>query len=177
MSQRSTSAIILLLCVIALLTGVNTWLLASGWLRERAEQRQATQADVRARADAERIRSASRLRAIGQALVMYAYEHQGRVPAGDGGWLQPLYDNQYLSPDVFDPVIGSAGPMPYRYVAPASLTLYPTSPEAAETVLGFEDPKMWDGAGANVLFADTHVEWIESPRLRSVLAGLEGEGR
>ena len=125
-----------------------------------------------------RVPCASNLRQIGQAVFLYAEDHNGLCPAK----LDDLITATDLSPTVFvcpdshdrpaDPKrplaaqFAQPGHCSYRYLTPG-VRLADLSDDAP---MATEDPANHDNEGANVLFGDGHVEWFTIAGFRQLLA-------
>ena len=119
--------------------------------------------------DAEVVKSASNLRAIGQAILIYSNENRGRAPLDFG----LLYRTQETPPETFvNPRVSSdvppAGQTPEEVAAWINARtdyLFPAAGKSVSSfdgddVVAYENPA--DGArGINVLFGDGHVEFRE----------------
>ena len=128
-----------------------------------------------------RVKCASNLRQIGQGIMLYAWDHQGR-------W-----------PDTLDELIVKADLPPYVFVCPSSYaTAAPGAtseeqarnlyngghlsfvylgkglrdPVDADRVIAYEVPGHHETPGMNVLFGDGHVEWFNEPMAKQILADL-----
>ena len=130
--------------------------------------------------DSTRVKCASNLRQIGQALQMYAINEHGRLPDD----LLTLLSTQDLSPAVFVcwdtsdvPASGKTaeeigadfakpGHCSYVYLG-KGLT---ESQLDADTVLAYEPLANHGNSGMNVLFGDGHVEWIQRPLAQGLSA-------
>lgn len=125
---------------------------------------------ARAREISKRAVSASNLRAIGQALHVHADEHGGQFPSSLATLLEEglITTRQLQSPRDPDQDAES-----YGYIAGQ------TTNSDARNVLAFE----WfqDEEGTNVLFLDSHVEWLKPDAARRAVSetyarlGLEDE--
>ena len=129
----------------------------------------------RAREQANRVKSASNLRQIGQAAMMYANENKGNFPPD----LKTIYKQVDLTPSVFiNPRSDTAPPPPgtpdemaawvqehgdYVWIGKGKNASSP-----ADTVLAYE--KLEDNPeGVNVLFADGHVEFLMIPHAQELI--------
>ena len=141
----------------------------------------------RAREAANRVKSASNLRQIGLAALMYGNEHHGQWPDNVG----QLFDAADLTADVFvDPRGDENGPPPPpagtdKEAAAAWATdrkdyVYVGAGRAADktapgVIIAYENPKGL-ADGINVLFADGHVEFVPYTQLsRTFKAGDTAE--
>jgi prepilin-type processing-associated H-X9-DG protein len=132
----------------------------------------------RIRAGCNRVPCASNLRQIGQAIFLYAKDHNGLCPAK----LEDLIAATDLDPVVFvcpythdrpadpkkplAPQFAQPGHCSYRYLT-SGVRLADLS---ADTPMATEDPANHDNEGANVLFGDGHVEWFTIAGFRQLLA-------
>ncbi|MDB5294299.1 MAG: hypothetical protein JWO31_282 [Phycisphaerales bacterium] len=120
----------------------------------------------RAREQANRVKSASNLRQIGIAGIMYANENKGRFPATMG----ELFRKSELTAEVAVNPRVNTGPAP-RFADPVQAAKWVEAnggyvwiggglktTEGPDTIIGYEKE---DGLteGLNLLFADCHVEW------------------
>jgi len=85
------------------------------------------------------------LRQIGLGLSMYAQNHEGRFPENPFDLYPDYVSDKRIFPEKFFYVRG----------------LNSDSPSSA--VVMWEDPEVSGGEGANVLYADAHVEWHSLP--------------
>lgn len=121
---------------------------------------------ARAREMAKRTVCSSNLQNIGNALVLYANENDDKLPPD----LDTLIDKGELSSkEVLCP---SATEDYEHYIYIPVPTLNDMGPD---TPIVLEDPENHGGEGGNVLFGDTHVEWVQGSRLERMLedAGAE----
>ena len=135
----------------------------------------------RARAAANKVKSASNLRQIGQAMRQAAIDdtRSGRFPAD----LETLYLNSDLTPQLFVSPRSSTPPPPggartregqAEWVAANSDYVYVagglTDAVSALVPVAYEDPaKLDDRDGVNVLYGDGSVRFIPLPALRQEL--------
>lgn len=126
----------------------------------------------RAREQANRVKSASNLRQMGQAAFLYANANGGKFPAD----LATMYKQEDLSPSVFiNPRTSTVPPPPgdkdsiAQWVEEHSDYVWLGKGKTADTppdaILGYE--KLDEVTeGANVLFGDGHVEWMPMPQVQ-----------
>jgi prepilin-type processing-associated H-X9-DG protein len=125
----------------------------------------------RAREQANRVKSASNLKQIGLAAMMYANSHQNRFPPD----LAALAKDEDLTAMVFVNPRTSAQPPPAPPADPKALAQWvqehsdyvwvgggKTTAATAETVLAYEKPESVS-EGVNILYGDGHVEWLAMP--------------
>lgn len=128
------------------------------------------------------------LRSIGQAIQMYANDHDGRYPAT----LEEVVAGHY-APDVRIFLCPGSGDTPAQGATHAGLTadlmagghlsyVYVggglTQKSDSSIVIAYEHPTHHQSKGGNVLFADGHVEWHDAADLRAVIDWhARGEGR
>ncbi len=119
---------------------------------------------ARARGQARRVVSATNLRSIGVAAMIYANDHKGSFPPD----LQTLIDDQSISPkQLISPLDDSGAECSYVYIGgqdPDKIR------EPYRAILAYENPENYDGEGTNVLFLDTHVEFMKMPAFEKALA-------
>ncbi len=168
MNKGTSKPVLAMLLVVTLLTAVNTYFIVGDRVSAAISAREKASKEAEAREMARRLQSGARLRGIAQALYMYASDYGGKLPPPGEGWIDCLYKAQYIAPGMFDPPIGKGGPMPYRYVPPASGTLDTSNPDGV--LIAYEDPAMWGGIGANVAYADTQVKWFDRDEIARLLA-------
>jgi prepilin-type processing-associated H-X9-DG protein len=136
----------------------------------------------RAREQANRVKSASNLKQIGLASLMYANAHQGRFAPSFGVLLQ----QEDLSPMVFFSPRSSHSPPPQpsdarermAWVNDNSDYVYAgadkTSRSPASAVVAYE--KLDDNTeGVNILFADGHVEFLTIEDARRITRPRQGQ--
>jgi prepilin-type processing-associated H-X9-DG protein len=140
----------------------------------------------RAREQANRVKSASNLRQMGQAVQMFANENKGKFPKEIG--LLPA--TQELSADAFvNPRKGSPGPPPdamegeaaAKWVRQNSDYVYVGAGKdyrmTQDEVLAYEKPEGLSD-GINILFGDGHVEFLPMPLAQQALkAGKKPSAR
>lgn len=110
---------------------------------------------LRARTDAKRVQTASRLRQLAVAVLSYCNEHQGRLPATLDEQV-----NTYLGPRVKEVWTDPLRPnqkKPYVYLRLADRLKDVQSPD--KSVMLYENHTTWDD-GVWVFFADGHGEWV-----------------
>jgi prepilin-type processing-associated H-X9-DG protein len=135
----------------------------------------------RSRETANRVKCASNERQIGQAIELYAKEHGGKFP----DTLADLLLTQDMTAEVFvcpssngEKALGNTvEEQAKNLVAPKSLSyIYLgkglTTAAAADTPVLYEDLMDHDDDGANVLFADGHVEWNSRKGLPAIIPSI-----
>ena len=138
-----------------------------------------------ARTTANRVKSASNLRQIGQAILLYTNDHQGEYPDS----FQTIFLNEDVTSWVFvspsraeTPAIGSTtqatagqmgagGHLSYVYLG-RGLSANTVSPN---TIVAYEMIPS-PGGGTNVLFGDGHVEWV-GPATAAKIVSRAGTGQ
>ncbi|HEY7088926.1 MAG TPA: H-X9-DG-CTERM domain-containing protein, partial [Tepidisphaeraceae bacterium] len=137
----------------------------------------------RARETANRVKCASNMRQIGQAMLLYANEHKGAYPATMGELLQEeITPNCFLCPtrgtnvppqiDLAEPAIKAGwvdSSSDYVYVAAGKNV---NMKNLAESVVLYERPGDHGGDGINMLFGDGHVEFVQMGRAQAMIAQL-----
>jgi prepilin-type processing-associated H-X9-DG protein len=114
------------------------------------------------KSDADRTRSASHLRQIGQAILLYCNEHQGKMPPD----LQEVAKTEDLTPDVLHSPFGDAKAAgDYTYFALDVLN----KDVPPDVVIAYDAAELRSGEGANVLYADGHVEWLDRDGVNKAL--------
>lgn len=130
---------------------------------------------------ANRVKCASNLRQIGQALAMYAESHGGQFPPT----IEALAAASDLTPAVFNCPSSNDSPadvekasdwstaftadghhLSYVYVA-GGLSASGVTPES---ILAYENPHDHLDEGMNVLYGDYHVEWVTKVEADRILA-------
>jgi hypothetical protein len=118
-------------------------------------------AKTRARENARRVRCASHLRQISQALLIYANDHGNVYP--------PSLEAFKGDPDVPG----------YLFACPTSkLTNYvylPNAPAADDAIVIYEPPSNHDGDGANFLHRDGTVSWESRAAAEKLIATLSAK--
>lgn len=103
---------------------------------------------------ADRTRSAVNLRQIGQGIMLYVNENQGKMPPD----LAAVAKTQDLAPEVLHSPFGEAKAAgDYTYLAVDA----PNKEIPPDVVIAYDSAELRAGDGANVLYADGHVEWLE----------------
>lgn len=134
-----------------------------------------------------RVKCASNLSAIGQAIQMYANGHRGKLPDS----FVTLRDSEDLAPAIFvcpgSADVAAAGPttqavanamqkpgtVSYVYLA-KGMTSDQLNPDL---VLAYEPLANHGSRGMNVLFGDGRVEWIEGARANTLLTQVSSGKR
>ena len=127
----------------------------------------------RAREQANRIKSASNLRQIGQACLIYANDHKGKFPDDLAGTMEDLTPEVYVNPRTSTSVPrGLEGDALKKWVNESSDYAYLgkglTFQAGAEVVVAHEKPERLRD-GINILFADSHVEFMPMPQAMEVI--------
>lgn len=123
----------------------------------------------RAHEQANRVKSASNLRQMGQAAFLYAQEHKGKFPPDFATMLdEDLVPAVFINPSHSDTATPPADPKAakewvnqqtdYIYIGKGKTTTGVTP----ETVIAHENLNT-SPEGVNVLFGDGHVEWMTIP--------------
>jgi prepilin-type processing-associated H-X9-DG protein len=131
------------------------------------------------RATAARVRSASNLREIGQAILLYSNDHQGRYPDSFATILlnEDVTSEVFVSPSRNEtPAIGpttqaianqlsATGHVSYIYLGRglSTNTVTPNTIVAYEKILN-------SSSATNMLFGDGHVEFVDPPTTAKILA-------
>ena len=135
----------------------------------------------RAREQANRVKSASNLRQIGQAAQIYAAENRGKLPPD----LATTYDlvknvDVYLNPNsATQKPQGLKGDELKAWINESADYVYLGAGKdvrgRADTVLAHERPETASG-GLNILFLDGHVEWQAMPQaMETIKRGGQAE--
>ena len=136
----------------------------------------------RPRPVANRVKCASNLRQIGQAILLYSNDNSGQYPPDLGTLLltEEITSEVFTCPSSNDTrAIGATtqtvvnemakpGHLSYIYLG-KGLNAKTISPN---TVVAYEPLSNHDGDGSNVLFADGHVEFLQSNQIRILEAKL-----
>ena len=139
----------------------------------------------RPRESSQRVKCASNLRQIGQAMLLYANENAGRYPPTIGLLLatQDMTSECFVCPSSdLDKAPGAtnaqqatalaatpAKHLSYVYLA-AGQTL---NGSPADAIHAYEPPANHDDDGMNVLYADGRVEWLNIAEAKRVLAEVQ----
>jgi prepilin-type processing-associated H-X9-DG protein len=120
----------------------------------------------------------SNLRQVGQAIQIYANDHGGAFPAT----LEPLFDGKYLMPKTFicpssgDTAAGGETPEQVRaqlmagdHVSYIYIGAGLTYNHGADYVVAYDRPRNHAPDGANILYADGHVDWMAMRAFQHVL--------
>jgi general secretion pathway protein G len=120
---------------------------------------------ARAREMAKRAASASNLKAIAVANLIYAEAHRGTLPPGLEVLTQNAGDRAYLKPEQLrSPRELMDSEVAYVYVPGQKNTMDPRN------VLAYEDPDLHNTEeGLNVAFLDGHVEWMTMEAFEAAL--------
>jgi prepilin-type processing-associated H-X9-DG protein len=125
-----------------------------------------------ARRNAKKTISASRLRDIAMASMLYASEHNDKMPPSP----EDLVKSGYCSPEQFRsalndrPIVWKHG----RLSRPADFVLMnlprmDSIPRAESIILAYERPEFYDGEGTNVAFVDGSVTWMAMKDFQAAL--------
>ena len=129
----------------------------------------------RARETANRVKCAANLKAIGNALLLYANENRGMYPPD----FQTLISTQDITFDSFVcpssndqrasqmSELSTRGHLSYVYVPGMNTRA------SAEHVIVYEHIEDHNQDGANFLFGDGHVDWLSKPQAQSFIAQLQ----
>ena len=132
---------------------------------------------TRAREKANQVKCASNMRQLGMCMILFANDHKGKYPDNLGSLMdEGVAPEVFLCPSEQAPQ-GSWKNLPadqqrqwvntnsqYIYVGKGlNMSVNP------ETPVLYEDPQHHAGEGANVLFADGHVEFIVAGNLEAIL--------
>jgi len=115
---------------------------------------------ARTRQLAQRMTSAQNLSGIGKACLIYANDHDDKLPPD----LQALVTDAELSPKALESKLkpkGFSGPS-YIYIAGQTTEMYPGN------IVAYENPEFCR-EGLNVLFLDSHVEFMKPDEFRQEL--------
>lgn len=136
----------------------------------------------RGREIANRIKCASNLRQIGEALMIYADTHDHQFPE-DLSALLPggdLYSSTLVCPSSNDdPAIGAttqavvANLLTPHHCSYVYLGKGLSQPASTDRILAYETLENHQWQGINVLFADMRVEWFDSTQAEVLLAKLK----
>ena len=128
---------------------------------------------------ANRVKCASNMRQIGQAIELYAKKNEGHYPDA----LPVLVATTDLNPEVFvcpsgnqDKAVGAnmeeileqltkPEHMSYIYVGKGMTTSTP-----GDTIVVYESPRNHEEEGGNVLYADGHAEWCNAKQLQEIIS-------
>ena len=127
---------------------------------------------ARARELAKRAVDASNLRGVAQAFVIYANDHNGQPPPN----LKALMDagiviaGQLQNP--CDP--DATNTCDYYFVRYDAVTDWDAE-FSNDWVMAYSDPAYHNGEGANILFADGHVEFVNEPEFTQTLKDFKRE--
>jgi prepilin-type processing-associated H-X9-DG protein len=127
-----------------------------------------------------RSRCASNLTQIGNAVLLYANDHNGHMPPGIAGLLEEDLTTAVLicpasnDTPAFNPTtqpteadVLAGGHLSYIYLGAGF-----TYPASASAVIAYEPLSNHQGAGMNVLFGDLHVEYFQTATANKILAEL-----
>ena len=107
-----------------------------------------------AKATADRVHGGNNLREIGQGMIVYANDHQGKMPPD----LATLIKAQNLKKEIFQSPFGDGKPEgDYKYLYVEGMT----NAMPADIITVYDAAEFEKGDGAGVLYGDGHSEWIE----------------
>jgi predicted Zn finger-like uncharacterized protein/prepilin-type processing-associated H-X9-DG protein len=135
----------------------------------------------RARETANRVKCASNMRQIGQALLLYANDNQGQFPPKLADLLLAgnITPSVFVCPDSNDTpspgatpaaqaaALSSGGHESYVYIPNLSTSA------SADTIVLYEPLSDHNGAGMNVLFGDGHVEFDTKVQAARMIAEIQ----
>ncbi len=129
------------------------------------------QTSLRAREIDNRMACGANLRAIGRAMQLYANDYEDHYPTPDS-WCDLLMQYAGLSQDQFVCPSAEGGPSHYAINPNANYWSHPDMVLVFETTGGWNQfggpellaPENHQGDGCNILFNDTHVEFVETER-------------
>jgi prepilin-type processing-associated H-X9-DG protein len=134
-----------------------------------------------------RVKCASNMRQIGQAISMYANDHNGQFPDD----LQIVLENEDVTSVIFvcpesndEPAVGSTtqataaallqpGHLSYIYLGKGVTTQTVTD----DTVILYEPLANHASKGMNVMFGDFHVEWLSATDAATILKQVAADKR
>jgi len=135
-----------------------------------------------AKETARRVRCASNLRTIGQAVVLYANGHDGQYPDSLGTILLnvPITADVLICESSSDsPAKGATTRAVVADLSNGSHSSYiyvgkglTTSSTSSKTIVAYEPLNNHSGNGANVLYGDGHVEFLNAQPFKMVIASL-----
>jgi prepilin-type processing-associated H-X9-DG protein len=123
----------------------------------------------RAREAANRVKSASNLRQMGQGMFLYSNENRGKFPPDSATLKKYMADMDVKTDEMFKSPLG-AGPGGEHYVYLYYEGL--NNAASAEVIVAYDAAALnrRDGRdGTNLLFADGHVEWQTPPGIRDAV--------
>jgi hypothetical protein len=113
-------------------------------------------------AEAERV-SSQNLRNIAQALVSYAYTHDGLFPPNED-WADLLLRTGMIPEEMLVSPASDGDNDEYIYLGSETRTTF-----GAARILLYEDPDHF-ARGANVVWSDAHTEWMKPAAFEAKLA-------
>jgi prepilin-type processing-associated H-X9-DG protein len=137
----------------------------------------------RARETANRVKCASDERQLGQALLLYANDHQGKYPDSYEEFIEYAVKDMQVAHEVFVcPSSGVQLPQTFKRMEPAEFAKWAaenssyvylakgkTTSSGAEDILMYEKLTNHDNDGINILYADCHVEFQGRPQAEQEL--------
>jgi prepilin-type processing-associated H-X9-DG protein len=127
----------------------------------------------RARETANRVKCASNMRQVGQAILLYSNENRGAYPPDIDAILrtQDITAGEFVCPsDSNAPATPAAGgPYSFVYAGP-NLT---TRTATADTIVLYEPLTNHNNDGGNILFGDGHVEFFVARDYQKYIAEVE----
>ncbi len=119
---------------------------------------------------ADRTKSAANLRQIGQALQLYSVDTSGKLPADLNALVTDNRIDKQLLHSPFGEPDPAAAPAPdkassdYRYLATGL-----KAPVPPDVVVAYDAAELTKGDGANLLYGDGHVEWLDHDGVTAAL--------
>jgi prepilin-type processing-associated H-X9-DG protein len=109
----------------------------------------------------DRARSASNLRSIGQNVQLHVVDNNGTLPPD----LKVLTADGRMDKQILHSPFGEPGsPSDYRYLVAGV-----KSPVPPDVLIAFDSAEFEKGDGANVLYGDGHVEWLDRDAVNAAL--------
>jgi prepilin-type processing-associated H-X9-DG protein len=130
----------------------------------------------RARETANRVQCASHLRQIGQAMMLYANENNGKFPDSPDKLVtdESLPLTAFLCPSTTDtPAPNAAGLTSGGHDSYVYLGKGLTSGVGGHAVLAYEATSNHGGTGSNFLFGDGHVAFVPAAAATQMIAQLQ----
>ncbi|HVT87354.1 MAG TPA: H-X9-DG-CTERM domain-containing protein [Tepidisphaeraceae bacterium] len=134
----------------------------------------------RARETANRVKCASNLRSIGQAILLYANDNQGKFPPNLGELIlkEELTAGSFICPSGNTQLPNAVGPDIGKQIADwvnansdyVYLGAGKTAAAPAVDIIAYDKPGHHDNDGINILFADGHVDFVTMRQAMQMIA-------
>jgi prepilin-type processing-associated H-X9-DG protein len=115
---------------------------------------------------ADRNRSATNLRQIGQAITLYANENKGAFPPD----VATVVKSQSLTAEIGKSPFGPAKDgIDSALIQYGGATNPMTNPRLTDVIVAYDQAALEQGEGTNALYGDGHVDWLPPEAIKRAL--------